>query len=70
MNPGIYIITRSRYRDQVQGLYDAGADIVVCEELEGGIEMGRYILSELGVPGEEISQLFREIRAFGSADFF
>ena len=70
MNAKLYIITRSRYRDQVAALYDAGADIVVCEELEGGIEMGRYILEELGMAGEEISKLFREIRAFGSADFF
>ncbi|MFH0799095.1 MAG: cation:proton antiporter [Pseudomonadota bacterium] len=70
MNEEIYIITRSRYRDQVQLLYDAGADVVVCEELEGGIEMGRYILEELSVPRDEISGIFKEIRAFGSADFF
>lgn len=70
MNPKIPIITRSRYRDQCPALYDAGADIVVCEELEGGIEMGRYILLELGVGDEEASEVFKEIRAFGSADFF
>lgn len=70
MNPDIYIITRSRYRDQVESFYDAGADIVICEELEAGIEMGRYILSELGVVDSEISRLFKEIRSFGSADFF
>ncbi len=70
MNDDLYIITRSRYRDQCPALYDAGADVVVCEELEGGVEMGRYILGELGMPPEEISALFREIRSFGSADFF
>lgn len=70
MNPEIYIVTRSRYRNQVQMLYDAGADVVISEELEGGIEMGRYILTELGVAPEEISRLFKEIRSFGSADFF
>lgn len=70
MNPTIPIITRGRYRDQCPALYEAGADIVVCEELEGGIEMGRYILLELGVAPGEVSELFKEIRAFGSADFF
>lgn len=70
MNPGLYIITRGRYRDQCPALYEAGADVVVCEELEGGIEMGRYILSDLGVEKEDISKLFNEIRSFGSADFF
>lgn len=70
LNPDLYIITRSRYRDQCAALYEAGADVVVCEELEGGIEMGRYILQELGVVPEEVSKLFKEIRAFGSADFF
>lgn len=70
MSEKLYIITRSRYRDQVATLYEAGADIVVCEELEGGIEMGRYILEELGMESSEISKLFKEIRSFGSADFF
>lgn len=70
MNPDIYIIARSRYRNQVQMLYDAGADVVVCEELEGGIEMGRYILEELGVAHDEVSRIIGEIRAFGSADLF
>ena len=70
MNENLYIITRSRYRDQCPSLYSAGADVVVCEELEGGIEMGRYIMQELGMASEEISVLFREIRSFGSADFF
>lgn len=70
LNEKIFIVARSRYRNQVQSLYDAGADVVICEELEGGIEMGRYILSELKVDEAEIERTFKEIRAFGSADFF
>lgn len=70
LNPRITIVTRSRYRDQVEGLYSAGADIVVCEELEGGVEMGRYVLMELGVSEDNINSFISEIRAFGSADFF
>jgi K+:H+ antiporter len=70
MNSSIFIVTRSRYRDQVQAFYDAGADVVVCEELEAGIEMGRYILESLGVPLEDVAVIVGELRAFGSADFF
>jgi len=70
MNPDIFIVARSRYRDQCPSLYVAGADVVVCEELEAGIEMGRYVLFELGVEEETVKKIFKEIRAFGSADFF
>lgn len=66
MNDSLYIITRSRWRDQVQKLYDAGADVVICEELEGGIEMGRHILDKLGVPQEEAKGLFKEMRSLGN----
>ena len=70
LNPQITIITRSRYRDHVEDFYDAGADIVVCEELEGGVEMGRYILLELGVKEDDAARFVSEVRSFGSADFF
>jgi CPA2 family monovalent cation:H+ antiporter-2 len=70
MNADIFIVIRSRYRDQVDRFYDAGADVVVCEELEAGIEMGRYVLESLGYVGDEVDDVIRELRAFGSADFF
>ena len=70
LNPEIKIITRAKYRREVEALYDAGADIVVSEELEGGIEIGRYALRELGVPMEEVDAYITKIREFGSADFF
>ncbi|MFA4874306.1 MAG: cation:proton antiporter [bacterium] len=70
MNPSLYIVVRSRYRDQVGRFYDAGADVVVCEELEAGIEMGRYVLESLGVAEDEVKTVVDELRAFGSADFF
>jgi CPA2 family monovalent cation:H+ antiporter-2 len=70
MNTKIFIVIRSRYRDQVDRFYEAGADVVVCEELEAGIEMGRYVLESLGYVGDEVDDVIRELRAFGSADFF
>jgi CPA2 family monovalent cation:H+ antiporter-2 len=70
LNSQITIITRSRYRDQVENFYEAGADVVICEELEGGVEMGRYVLLELGISEDSVSQFVSEVRALGSADFF
>ncbi|MBI2974008.1 MAG: cation:proton antiporter [Deltaproteobacteria bacterium] len=70
MNPELKIITRARFRSQVSELYAAGADIVISEELEAGIEMGRYILLHMGVDEATIEQYIQTIRAFGSADFF
>jgi CPA2 family monovalent cation:H+ antiporter-2 len=70
LNDQITIITRSRYRDQVEHFYGAGADIVICEELEVGIEMGRYVLLDIGVKEEDVDRFISEVRAFGSADFF
>lgn len=70
MNPALFVIARSRYRDQVQRFYEAGADVVICEELEAGIEMGRYLLQHLGIAEDEVEGIVDELRSFGSADFF
>lgn len=70
MNPHIQIITRAKYRTDVQKLYDAGANVVISEELEGGIEMGRYALKYVGIPHDEVKDLILSIREYGSADFF
>jgi CPA2 family monovalent cation:H+ antiporter-2 len=70
MNPHIHIITRAKFRNQVDDLYASGADIVISEELEAGIEMGRYILLHMGFDETAIDQHIQTIRAFGSADFF
>ncbi len=70
LNPQISIVARSRYRDQVSDFYEVGADIVICEELEAGIEMGRHVLLQLGVEQNIAEEFINEIRSFGSADFF
>ncbi len=70
LNPRITILARSRFRSQVSDYYRAGADIVICEELEGGVEMGRYVLLQLGMSEDEAGKFVQEVRDFGSADFF
>ncbi len=70
LNPEITIIARAKYKGEVESLYDAGADVVVSEELEGGIEMGRYALLKMGVASGEVNAYIDKIREFGSADFF
>jgi monovalent cation:H+ antiporter-2, CPA2 family len=70
MNPDIQIITRAKYRSDVDKLYSAGADVVISEELEGGIEMGRYALKMVGLPLEDVDELVNQVREYGSADFF
>ncbi len=70
MNQKVKIITRAKFRNQVDDLYAAGADIVISEELEAGIEMARYILLHMGINEGTIEQYSQTVRAFGSADFF
>jgi monovalent cation:H+ antiporter-2, CPA2 family len=70
LNPKVFIITRTRFRRYITQLYEAGADVVISEELEGGIEMGRALLNHLELPEDDVQHLINEIRAFGSSDFF
>ncbi|MCC6273729.1 MAG: cation:proton antiporter [Deltaproteobacteria bacterium] len=70
INPDIPIITRAKFRNEVEKLYAAGADVVISEELEGGFEMSRYCLLQLGLPAEEVAKILHKAREFGSADFF
>jgi len=70
LNKNIKIITRAKFRNQVDDLYSAGADIVISEELEAGLEMARYILLNMQINESAIDQYIQTVRAFGSADFF
>ncbi|MBF0106694.1 MAG: cation:proton antiporter [Deltaproteobacteria bacterium] len=70
LNPKIQIITRAKFRSDVAKLYHAGSDVVISEELEGGIEMARYALEMVGVPIYEVERMVKTIRDYGSADFF
>lgn len=70
LNTKITIVTRAKYKSDSEKLYAAGADVVISEELEGGIEMGKYILKLTGVKPQQVEEYAKKIREFGSADFF
>ena len=70
MNKNIFIVTRARYRHLSEKLYEAGADVVVSDELESSLEMSRHLLLNLGVSAEECETFLKKIHEFGSADFF
>jgi CPA2 family monovalent cation:H+ antiporter-2 len=48
LNPGLYLIARTRYTAEIEQLYRAGADTVIAEEFETSLEIIRRILGRLG----------------------
>ncbi|WP_273383768.1 cation:proton antiporter [Enorma phocaeensis] len=65
--PGLRIITRAHDEDAVAELVDAGADEVVRPVLEGGIELMRHALLDLGYRPRQIQEYADELRASGYA---
>ncbi len=62
-NPEVYIIARTRYLQEVQPLYDLGADEVIPEEFETSVEIFTRVLKKYLVPLDEIRRFAGEIRA-------
>jgi CPA2 family monovalent cation:H+ antiporter-2 len=48
LNPGLYLIARTRYIAEIEQLYNAGADTVIAEEFETSLEIIRRILGRFG----------------------
>jgi CPA2 family monovalent cation:H+ antiporter-2 len=65
LNPGLYIIARTRFVGEVATLLDLGADDVIPEEFETSIEIFTRILHKYLIPFDEIERLVREIRSGG-----
>ncbi|MEK7774391.1 MAG: cation:proton antiporter [Candidatus Zixiibacteriota bacterium] len=64
-NPGIHIIARTRYVQEMQPLYDLGADEVIPEEFETSVEILTRLLVRYLMPREDIEKLTEEIRRDG-----
>jgi len=65
MNPGLYIIARTRFVGEVATLMELGADDVIPEEFETSIEIFTRILHKYLIPEDEVERLIREIRSGG-----
>lgn len=63
--PGLRIVTRAEDEDGVAALVAAGADEVVRPELEGGIELMRHTLLDLGYRPKQIQGYANDLRASG-----
>jgi CPA2 family monovalent cation:H+ antiporter-2 len=48
LNPGLYVIARTRYIAEIEQLYAVGADTVIAEEFETSLEIIRRILGRFG----------------------
>lgn len=62
MNPQLYIITRTRYIDDIDSLYLLGADQVIPEEFETSIEIFSRVLRHYHIPRNVISSQISIIR--------
>ncbi len=65
INPGVYIIARTRYNKEIENLTKMGADEVIPEEYETSVEIFSRLLKKYMVPEDEIYTFTREIRANG-----
>src|SRR5213594_931185 len=63
LNPGIYIIARTRYVVEIPELTRLGADVVIPEEFETSIEIFARVLAHYNVPRNDVERLVDQIRA-------
>ncbi len=62
MNPNLYIIARTRYIDDIDNLYNLGANQVIPEEFETSIEIFSRVLRHYHIPRNVISSQIAIIR--------
>jgi len=62
-NPGIYIIVRTRYTAEVEGLLRLGANEVIPEEFETSIEIFAKVLHHYQVPRNLLMEQIENIRS-------
>jgi CPA2 family monovalent cation:H+ antiporter-2 len=62
MNPHAYIIVRAKKVEDIEDLYQIGANKVIPEEFETAIELFDRVLSKLMIPRKEIETVIGRIR--------
>lgn len=65
LNPTLYIIARTRFVQEVQHLYELGANDVIPEEFETSVEIFTRVLTKYLMPTDEIERFTAEVRADG-----
>lgn len=65
INPGLYILSRTRYVEEVEELYRLGANHVIPEEFETAVEILARVLRTYLIPRYEIEHFVAEIRSSG-----
>ena len=65
LNPEIHIIARTRYMTEISDLQMLGANEVIPEEFETGIEIFSRVLRKLGIGRHAIQHQVEEIRSEG-----
>ena len=63
INPGLFIIVRTRYLQEMKPLHELGADEVIPEEFETSMEIFARVLERYEVPREKIEQFIDHIRS-------
>ena len=66
LNPSTQVMVRTRFLHSIEPLHDAGADIVVPEELETTVRLFSHVLGAYLIPADEID---RQIAALRSSDY-
>jgi len=65
LSPSLYIITRSRYLDEVDQLLELGANEVIPDEFETSIGLFTRVLAKYGIDDTEIEKVSQRIRSRG-----
>lgn len=63
LNPGLHIIVRTKYVEEIDALYNLGATEVIAEEFETSLEILGRVLFHLFVPALQIEQQIAEVRS-------
>jgi CPA2 family monovalent cation:H+ antiporter-2 len=65
MNPHLHIIIRTRFVNDMQDLFNLGADEVIPEEFETSVEIFTRVLAKYLIPREKIENLVAQVRSDG-----
>ncbi|MBN2364554.1 MAG: potassium transporter KefB, partial [Calditrichaeota bacterium] len=65
VNPNLYIIVRTRFLQEVEELYQLGADEVIPEEFETSVEIFTRVLKKYLIPEDKITEIVSDIRKGG-----